>query len=457
MRVLLLFTACIFPLVPPFGVGATGLPGDDLRRLSLVGKKYVGEEMKRALFGVKNMKEVMESNDDKHKHLMKSLRHSIDKKKEVEQLATEAEQKLWEAEQQCQRSLKTSWEKCQPCLEDACKTFYTSTCRRGFSSFSFKVEEFFRRMSSQFPSPDSQDELGQQSSESPDVDLQWVEDSFTSLQNKVHDLYDKAAMLVSNMSKEFDTAFQTAFAANSSSRLLSPDQAVLEPGFFQGVRLDDVLESFFDFGKSVIEEFSSVITDVFDQVPQESEWDSEQQTGTEMLPSWAPSQSRQLCRDLRRQSSKCWQLQDQCESCQGALSHECPNVRELYVELNDVSRLLNESRQQYQEVLQVVQRHADDTSTWLTDMAARFGWVAELANGTDVDEDIFTIAAVVPHKEDGGNGTAVDTTVELNILSSPKFTVHVPAELQVEEPAFMQFVAREALGRYRQSASNSLA
>ncbi|XP_048856956.1 clusterin-like protein 1 [Brienomyrus brachyistius] len=456
MRVLLLFAACIFSLAPPLDVRATGLPGDALRRLSQIGEKYVGEEMKRALFGVKNMKEVMENNYDKHRHLMKSLRHSIDKKKEVDQLAKEAEQKLREAEQQCQKSSKTSWEKCQPCLEDTCKTFYTSTCRRGFSSFSFKVEEFFRRMSSQFLSFDSQDELGQQSSESPDGDLQWVEDSFTSLQNKVYDLYDKAAILVSSMSKELDTAFQTTFAANSTSRLLSPDQAVLEPGFFHGIRLDDVLESIFDFSRSVIEEFSSVITDIFDQTPRDSERDSEQQTGTEMLPSRAPSQSRQLCRDLRRQSSECWQLQDHCESCQGALSHECPSVRQLSAELNEISRLLSESRQQYEEVLQVVQRHADDTLTWLTHMAARFGWVAELVNGTNADQDIFTIAAVVPHNEDVGNGTALDTTVELNILSSPKLTLHVPAELQVEEPAFIQYVAKVALDRYK-TVSNSLA
>lgn len=134
-------------------------------------------------------------------------------------------------------------------------------------------------MSSQFLSFDRQDGPSQQSLESPDGDLQWVEDSFTNLQNKVYDLYDKAAMLVSSMNKELDTAFQATFTADSTSRLLSPDQSVLEPGFFQGIRLDDVLESLFDFGRSVMEEFSSVITDIFDQTPKDSEWDAEQQTG----------------------------------------------------------------------------------------------------------------------------------------------------------------------------------
>ena len=45
------------------------------------GAKYVDVEMKRALFGVKQMKEVMEKNEEKHAHLMRSLRHSGEKKK----------------------------------------------------------------------------------------------------------------------------------------------------------------------------------------------------------------------------------------------------------------------------------------------------------------------------------------------------------------------------------------
>lgn len=60
------------------------------------------------------------------------------------------------------------------------------------------------------------------------------------------------------------------------------------------------------------------------------------------------------------------------------------------------------------------------------------------------------IPQVVPHNEDIGNSTALETTVELNILSSPKLTLYVPAELQVEEPAFIQYLAKEALDRYKQ-------
>ena len=55
------------------------------------------------------------------------------------QLAKEVNEKLQEAEEQCRDSLQAEWEECRPCLEEACKTFYTSNCRRGFSTFKAKV------------------------------------------------------------------------------------------------------------------------------------------------------------------------------------------------------------------------------------------------------------------------------------------------------------------------------
>ena len=55
------------------------------------------------------------------------------------QLKREVTEKLVKAEQKCRDSLQSEWEQCRPCLEEACKTFYTSTCRRGFASFHAKV------------------------------------------------------------------------------------------------------------------------------------------------------------------------------------------------------------------------------------------------------------------------------------------------------------------------------
>lgn len=46
------------------------------------GEKLVDEVVRRALYGVKQMREVMWQNTQKHQHLMASLMHS-DKKKKV--------------------------------------------------------------------------------------------------------------------------------------------------------------------------------------------------------------------------------------------------------------------------------------------------------------------------------------------------------------------------------------
>lgn len=60
---------------------------------------------------------------------------------EAAKLAQEVIEKLEEAEEQCRESLQTEWEECKPCLEDACKNFYTSTCRRGFATFRNKARK----------------------------------------------------------------------------------------------------------------------------------------------------------------------------------------------------------------------------------------------------------------------------------------------------------------------------
>lgn len=64
------------------------------------------------------------------------------------------------------------------------------------------------------------------------------------------------------------------------------------------------------------------------------------------------------------------------------------------MELDEASQLLEVSRQQYDEVLDIVQRHTEDTINWISNMASDFGWVAELADNTTSPESIFSIATV---------------------------------------------------------------
>ncbi|XP_042354210.1 clusterin-like protein 1 [Plectropomus leopardus] len=432
---------------------STSISEDTLKQLSLNGEKLVDEEVRRALYGVKQMREVMWRNEQKHEHLMKSLRHSSDKKKGADQLAKEVTEKLEEAEEQCKDSLQTEWEECRPCLEDACKNFYTSTCRRGFGIFHAKVENFFRRVSRRFgprePPMDAGDILVNQG---PDTDAQVdrIEDSFNRLASKVGLLVNRSVSLVSRMSDRLDKVLQRAFLNDTDLLTEDADPDPYNPsrdsGFLQGVGLEEVLDSFFDFGKSVVEEFGAVVTQVFDDIQEAVE--EEKKKARVSFPRFL--QNRRLCRDLRKQTSECWQLQNQCESCQGALLTECPSVRELHVELDEVSQLVDVSKEQYDEILSIVQRHTDETVNWLSNMAAEFSWVAQAVGNSSTPENIFHITKVVPKTNDEQNKSVTETTVQVNILNSPPLLLSVPGELELQDPAFIQYVAQEALNKYKE-------
>uniref|UniRef100_A0A3Q3KGI8 Clusterin n=1 Tax=Monopterus albus TaxID=43700 RepID=A0A3Q3KGI8_MONAL len=420
-----------------------------IMKLSMDGEKLVDEEVRRALYGVKQMKEVMWRNEQKHEHLMKSLRHSSDKKKGAAQLVKEVTEKLEEAEEQCKDSLQSEWEKCSPCLEDACKMFYTSTCRRGFATFRVKVERFFHKVSRRFgprePHMDTEDILVNQGPENPDTEVVHLEDSFNRLVSKVGTLVNHSIALVSRMSSRLDKVLQRAFLNTTEVSMeettSDPDDPGRDSGFLQGVGLEEVLDSFFDFGKSVVEEFGAVVTQVFDDLYVAVE--EEKKKGRDL----SDCMNRKLCRDLHKQTSECWQLQNQCETCQGALLTECPSVRELHVELDEVSLLLDISKEQYNEILSIVQRHTDETVGWLSNMAAEFSWVAQAVNSSSTPENIFRVA---PKSHDKHNVYVAETQVEVNILNSPPLTISVPGELDLQDPAFIQHVAQKALDKYKE-------
>ncbi|KAJ0058917.1 hypothetical protein NL108_001172, partial [Boleophthalmus pectinirostris] len=365
---------------------------ETLKQLSQAGEKVVDEEMKRALVGVKQMREVMWRNEQKHEHLMKSLQRSSDKKKGAEQLAQEVTVKLTEAEEQCKDSLQSEWDECRPCLENACKDFYTSTCRRGFATFHNKVQNFFRRVSRRFGPEQTKLEPGDilVNQDSPETNVSRIEESFSQLMSQVGAVVNRSMALVSQMKGRWDQSLLNSFLNDTQDqRWRDPFYPARDSGFLQGVGLDEVLDSFYDFGRSVVQEFGAVVTQVFGDLNEAVE--EAKKTERESIPRFF--QNRKLCRDLRRQTSECWRLHSQCEACQGALLTECPSVRDLHVELDEVSQLLDASRVQYEEVLSIVRTHVDETLDWLSNMAAEFSWVSWVNPSTNrsAPQNIFRV------------------------------------------------------------------
>ncbi|XP_053360258.1 clusterin-like protein 1 [Clarias gariepinus] len=426
---------------------------ETLKRLSLEGVKLVDEEVQRALYGIKQMKEVMAKNEEKHEQLIKMLQNSREKKTEAAEMARHVVKKLDKAEEQCKENLKTLWDECQPCLQDACMSFYNNTCRRGFATFASKLDAFFHKLSTHFGLLITREELTvNKSAETPDLDLKSIEDSFNNLVSKVDNLVNRSMGLVFRFHSKLDETLQQAFAPEPKEDKGIP---ALDSDLLQGagIGLQEVLESFVDFTISVVEEFESVITQAFDDahgVLEEAEMEQEKQLHPVFI------QNKKLCRDLRRQSAECWQLQSKCQACEEPLFSECPSMQELHIELNEISELLDVAKEQYDEVLGIVQHHTVDTISWIDDMAAQFGWVAELADGSVANENVFSITTVkneemVNVNVPGGetNTPEADVKVLVNILNAPPLTLTVPGSLDAQDHAFIQYIANEALGFYK--------
>ncbi|NXX12802.1 CLUL1 protein, partial [Podargus strigoides] len=432
---------------------------ENLKLLSEVGEKYVDEEVKKALIGIKQMKIMMERNEDKHVDLMKTLKKSSEEKQQALRLMDEVKERLEEEERQCQVSLKNIWDECQSCLESTCMRYYT-TCKHDLSTFRTKVEEFLRKIPPlifTFHEDQGKDIQFNEKPEKEDTQLVKMEDLFSQLLSDMSSIFDRSIIFFKQMQKEFDQSFQTYFVSDldlneSPSMPALPEDITRSIGSQKGWDIPGFLQIVFDFSKTVFQGVSEVITEVFDEYRDKRRDVQEQAEGkypdrSGMFSKTVSGRRRPLCRELQENSSGCPQFGERCRKCQDNLLHDCPNVPELHIKFDEAFKLVNLSGEQYEQILQVVQRHTEDTSYLLNKMKERFGWVSELSNMTIGPENIFNIVKVVPGDPSGKNETVVD----VNILTSPTFTIKVPPNLDPKSAEFIEYVAAKALKLYKQN------
>ncbi|XP_042298985.1 clusterin-like protein 1 [Sceloporus undulatus] len=431
---------------------------ENLKVLSDVGEKYVDEEVKKALIGIKQMKIMMERNEVKHMDLMKTLKKSSEEKEEAVRLMNEVKERLEEEENMCQGSLKNLWDECKSCLESNCMRFYT-TCRHGFSTFTKKIEDFFKKMTPlSLPVYEVQGKDLQfyQKPEKEDAQLVQMENLFNQLLSDMGTIFEKSFVFFKQMQKEFDQSFQMyfmsepdfidpyflpAFPEESSRNTGFPK----EPGFLQLV---------FDFSKTVLEGVGEVITEAFEGYQESARELVEQLKDSNKSGMFSKNTSgheRTPCNQLRQNLSGCPQFHERCHECQDDLIRVCPNVPELHIKFDDAFKLVNISSEQYQQILQMVQRHTEDTSYLLNKMKERFGWVSELSNMTIGPENIFNIVKVSSNSKGGEASSLNETVVDVNILTSPTFTIKVPQDLDTESSEFIEYVAGKALQLYKKN------
>uniref|UniRef100_A0A3B3Z1J8 Clusterin n=1 Tax=Poecilia mexicana TaxID=48701 RepID=A0A3B3Z1J8_9TELE len=399
--------------------------------LSAAGEKYVNEQIKESLLRVKQVKEKMEKEEEKHKHLMEEVKHSGDKKR----LARETEQKLEEAERQCRDLTKSFFGDCRPCLEDSCKAFFTSTCRRGYASFVFKATEL---NSDKVKSGSAESQIKE---DETDVELLQADAAFTQLLSDMSDLYNHSIGLMKSFQHVLGPSLLEAFTSElqSGSTSASPDES--DGGFLRSWGLDRVFYSAFEFGKDVLEELSSTVEDVFEEIQEADEYFHHSNRAK-------MTNSLLMSKDAESQASECWQLQSLCETCGNNLIRECPRLQQLHSEMEEMHTLLNVSRLQYDDRLQLVRRHAAGTQRWLGDTRDEYGWISRVANVSGAQSSIFRVITV--RLENNLQSKVADSSVVVSILDSAPLTVSVPADLTVEDPAFMEYIAHHALTLYKQ-------
>ncbi|KAH0617789.1 hypothetical protein JD844_016379 [Phrynosoma platyrhinos] len=444
---------------------------ENLKVLSEVGEKYVDEEVKKALIGIKQMKIVMARNEVKHMDLMKTLKKSSEEKEEAVRLMNEVKERLEEEENICQGSLKDLWDECKSCLKSNCMRFYT-TCRHGLFTFTKKIEDFFKKMTPlSLPMYEDQgkDLQFNQKPEKEDAQLLQIENLFNQLLSDMGTIFEKSFVFFKHMQKEFDQSFQMYFM--SEPDLIepyflpaSPEESSRntgfpkEPGFFQLI---------FDFSKTVLEGIGEVITEAFEEYRESARELVDQIKGKSlnmynshfyidsnksgMFSKHMPGHERTPCNQLRQNLSGCSQFHERCHQCQDDLMRVCPNVPELHIKYDDAFKLVNISSEQYQQILQMVQRHTEDTSYLLNKMKERFGWVSELSNMTIGPENIFNIVKVSSNAKGGESSSLNETVVDVNILTSPTFTIKVPQDLDTESSEFIEYVAGKALELYKKN------
>ncbi|XP_054893907.1 clusterin-like protein 1 isoform X2 [Poeciliopsis prolifica] len=401
----------------------------------------------------------MEKEQEKHRHLMEEVRHSGDKKRGAMQLARETEQKLEEAERQCRDLTKSFFGECRPCLEDSCKAFFTSTCRRGYASFVFEVEEFFRKMASQVDATElNSDKLQSGSAESQikkdetDMELLQADAAFTQLLSNISDLYNQSISLMKNLQHVLGPSLLEALTSELQSGSISalPNES---DSLLKSWGLDRIFYSAFAFGKDVLEELSSTVEDVFEEIQEADKYFHHSNRDAESLSSFGQHPNGYLCRTLRRQASQCWQLQNLCETCGKNLIKECPRLQQLHSEMEEMHTLLNASRLQYDDRLQLVHRHTADTQRWLGDTRDKYGWISWAANDSGAQSSSFRVIAVNLQQQLRTKSHGADISVVVSILDSAPLTVSAPADLMVEDPAFMEYIADHALTLYKQQIS----
>ncbi|XP_077187119.1 clusterin [Paroedura picta] len=438
------FLLPLLGLLLSFEGGFCLVPPDKLQQMSETGSKFIDKEVENAISGVKQMKILMDETKKDHEQMLNTLEDTKKKKEEALFLAKETEQQLTSKQEVCNETMLALWEECKPCLKQTCMRFYSRTCHSGAGLVGRQLEEFLNHSSpfSIWVNGERVDSLMDETEEQGRR-LHDLEERYSMVADGVDDLFQESRLASEHFSPSFDIF----------DRILDPFRNFGFP--FTRSRAARNVRSLFPRHFSPTHDFSQLFQPFFDNFETNPWLGGNHESWLGGFPTEPRnfSNSRMVCREIRRNSSGCLKMKEKCEKCQAILDVDCsetdPNQSQLRKHFEDALRRAEQFSRVYDNLFKTFQEEMFNTTRLLDQFSSQFSWVSRLANITKNDRplQVTTVLSRSSNPEDPSRPS--DTEVTIRLFDSEPQHLTVPAKIPWEDPRFMEIVAEKALHRFK--------
>ncbi|XP_004614793.2 clusterin [Sorex araneus] len=423
----------------------------ELKEMSAQGSKYINKELKHALKGMRQIKALIEKNNEERKALLDDLEEAKMKKEGALNATRESEEKLKESQSVCNESMQALWEECKPCLKQTCMKFYARVCRRGTGVVSHQLEEFLNQSSPLYlwMNGDRIDSLLEDDRQQAH-ELDAIQDSFQHTSSLMDTLFADSFFDRDVPEPHFwwpslrGPAHRGPLFFGGNSRVV---RSLLPFHRFEPFNFEDMFRPMMDMMQRVQAAMEAQLHEAQDFPP------------LGQAPGEFPEggDNRTVCKEIRHNSTGCLKMKNQCAKCREILAVDCsasnPAQERLRQDLSAALLSAEKFSRRYEQLLRSYQQKTRASSGLLKQLNEEFSWISRLANQTQGEEQDHLQVTTVSSQSSSTDGLQGVTLVGLKLFDAPPMTVSIPDTVSRESPRFMEMVAEKALRQYRQQGA----
>ncbi|XP_049627882.1 clusterin isoform X2 [Suncus etruscus] len=422
------------------GLASQEVSDKELQEMSAQGSKYINKEMKNAFKGMKQMKSLIEKNNEERKALLDELEEAKMKKEDALNSTREYEEKLKETQGMCNDSMLALWEECKPCLKQTCMKFYARVCRSGSGAVGQQLEEFLNQSSPFYlwMNGDRVDSLLEdERQQAHELDI--MQDRFHHTSSLLDSLFADSLftreMPEPHFFRPFGHRHHRPSFFGSSSRVV---RSLLPFHHFEPFNFDSMFRPFLEMMNQVQQAMETQLHESLEHLPETSEGGN----------------NRTVCKEIRHNSTGCLRMKNQCSKCREILAVDCsasnPAQEQLRQDLRTSLLMAEKFSRRYDQLMRSYQQKMLSGSTMLKQLNQEFSWVSRLVNFTQGDDQELLKVTKVNSQAPTVDGVGGATLVDLKLFDSMPLTVAIPDSVPRRSPKFMEIVSEKALQEFRQ-------